>query len=153
GLRQTFETTCECDNADAAVLKVCYGPLQDLTAKRTNADPTSDIISDPRQPMRLEKNSNTYFRPQRLGDGSIGLRQSRYFPSIFATMKIRIAPPKPPPNSKYKSEYPAAARTRDVAKITMMDSIDWTVIKLVRRNASDDVRTQMNANSMPAVTR
>jgi hypothetical protein len=34
--------------------------------------------------MRLEKNANTYFRPQRLGDGSIGLRQSRYFPSIFS---------------------------------------------------------------------
>ena len=44
-------------------------------------------------------------------------------------MKIRIAPPKPPPKSKYKSEYPAAARTRDEAKMAMMDSLNWTVIE------------------------
>jgi len=32
-----------------------------------------------------------------------------YLPNIFATMKIRTAPPKPPPKRKYTSEYPAAA--------------------------------------------
>jgi Bacterial DNA-binding protein len=34
---------------------------------------------------------------------------SLYRPNIFATIKIRTAPPRPPPNSKYTSEYPIAA--------------------------------------------
>jgi hypothetical protein len=30
-------------------------------------------------------------------------------PNIFATIKIRTAPPRPPPPSRYTSEYPIAA--------------------------------------------
>jgi hypothetical protein len=37
-------------------------------------------------------------------------------------MKIRIAPPKPPPTSKYRSEYPAAASTSDVVRMVIMFS-------------------------------
>ena len=96
---------------------------------------------------------NFDLKARRLIDLDCNRRQSGYFPSIFATMKIRIAPPKPPPKSKYKSEYPAAARTRDVAKIAMMDSLDWTVIETraphVRRYFRPLIECKLHTGSSP----
>ena len=40
-------------------------------------------------------------------------------PSILATMNIKIAPPNPPPNSKYNSAYPAAPNIGIIAIIAI----------------------------------
>jgi hypothetical protein len=97
----------------------------------SRADPSRDIASDPTQPSRLEKNANiASLTPEN--------SFSDHFPNIFATMKIRTAPPKPPPSNKYSSEYPAAARIREEAKMSMGVSLgsksycDSPISKFVR---------------------
>ncbi len=47
-------------------------------------------------------------------------RSDSYFPNIFATIKIRTAPPNPPPRRRYMREKPAAANMGISASATII---------------------------------
>ena len=54
-----------------------------------------------------------------------GIPKRSHLPSIFATMKITIAPKKPPPANRYTSEYPAAAKTGVCVKSSIFHSLKF----------------------------
>lgn len=55
--------------------------------------------------------------------------RNTYFRSIFNTTKIKTAPPRPPPNTRYSSDQPAAANRVGIMNAIISEDqtrIGWT---------------------------